>query len=84
VRIHGLFITRKGSEDAPELVEAWDEFSIDGWFDGWETAKAKALGAIGSDLSSSAVVEIDIPDDAVFRALNPRVVTVGRVQPAAS
>jgi len=79
VRIYALFIIRNGLDEYPELAVAWDDASVDNWYEGWESAQQKALDSIGSDLQSSAVVYIDIPESKVIEALHPTVVVKGEV-----
>lgn len=63
VVISTLWIRRDGEEyeESPELAEAWTEFDIEGYPEGWEKAKADALKAYGDDLLDWR--EIDIPID---------------------
>lgn len=69
MEIRTLWAKRRDSypgEHAPELLVAWDEFSIDDYREGWEDAKASELAAMEGDLVASAELVIDVPDDAVF------------------
>jgi hypothetical protein len=78
VNLYALFALRKG-EDIPELLEAWDEYSVDGNWDGWEAARTKALASIGDELHSSAIITITVPVEPIEQALNPRVEVTGEV-----
>lgn len=41
ISIHQIWVNRDDF-DTPELVDAWDEYSIDNNYDGWEAALTKA------------------------------------------
>lgn len=68
--IKSLFITRKGA-DTPELIEAWDEYTIDGYPEGFDEACDKALASIGSDLVQWRIIDIEVPYNAVEAAFQP-------------
>jgi hypothetical protein len=74
VIISTLWITRKGEDRLPELVEAWDEGSIDENYEGWVEACKKALAAIGDDLVEQRVLDINIPYGKLLDAFNAPVV----------
>ncbi len=72
--IRSLWITRKSIDSGfhpPELVEAWDEWSIDENPDGWQEACKRALDAVGSDLSSHRYIDLRVSGDALDSAFQP-------------
>ena len=68
--ISTLWITRH-SEDTPELLAAWDQFSIDGNPGGFTEACEKALAAVGDDVRDTAYLTIVVPEEPIFDALYP-------------
>lgn len=56
--IETLWIKRKYGNTPPELVAAWDEFSIDENPQGWQDACTKALDSIGDDLAEHRYIQI--------------------------
>lgn len=61
-----LFIKRKFNMDAPpELVAAWDGWSIEENFEGWQQACKTALESIGDDIGAFRYVNVKIPGDDV-------------------
>lgn len=42
IEIHMIWANEDREPDAVWMVDAWDEFSMDGNYDGWEKAVAKA------------------------------------------
>lgn len=62
-----LWILRKGYEDsAPELLAAWDGYSIEQNFEGWQKACDDALKAVGSDVASKRFINVHVKDDAIL------------------
>ena len=65
--ISTLWITRKGIEtESPELITAWDEYSIDENYDGWQLATQLALKEIGDDVVDHRFIDIKVPDEKIF------------------
>jgi hypothetical protein len=58
--VYATFATRPYSKDEPELVEAWDEFSIDANPEGYSEAVKKALDAMGEDLHEHRTVRFRV------------------------
>lgn len=56
-----LWIRRKDSE-IPELVAAWDGYSIEEWYEGWEKACQKALAEVDLDLAAFRYLNISVSD----------------------
>ena len=56
-----LWIKRKGGEDsAPELIVAWDEYSIEENWEGWVAACKKELDAIGDDVAAKRFLNLKV------------------------
>lgn len=66
--ISSLWITRKGPEDTPELLAAWDEYSIEENWSGWVAACEQAMTGVGDDAAEKRFVNISV-DDAALRRL---------------
>lgn len=72
--VRSLWITRKSIDAGfhpPELVEAWDEWSIDENPEGWQEACKRALDAVGSDLSAHRYIDIRVSGDALASTFEP-------------
>jgi hypothetical protein len=75
--IRTLWITRKsidGGFHPPELVQGWDEWSIDENIDGWQGACKDALDAVGPDLAAHRYVDILVDGDDLAAAFEPSVI----------
>lgn len=61
-----LWATRK-SVDAgmhpPELLEAWDDYSIDENFEGWHESCKQAMAAMGDDLDQYRYITFRVDED---------------------
>lgn len=77
--IRTLWIVRKHEDCLPELVEAWDEFSIDENYEGWVEACKAAVTSIGDDLAEERVLDISIPYDKLLDAFTAPVVKGERI-----
>lgn len=67
-----LWGVRKGFEaDMPELMEAWDENSIDNWSEGWEEACETAIKSWGDDLVAWRIIELDLSSASLLAAFAP-------------
>ena len=75
-----LWITRQ-SEDTPELLVAWDNFTIDGNPGGFTEACKEALAAVGNDVRDTAYLTIIVPEDPIFAALYPPDIPIAQVFP---
>lgn len=79
--VKSLWITRKSEPEAsPELLEAWDEYSLDANWEGWEEACEKALAAVGSDVDHVRYIDLHVPTrqvNAAFATIEIEVDTVG-------
>lgn len=76
MQIYSVWITRKGMSDVtPELIEAWDEFSIEENYDGWATAYEEAVASIGSDLDQARVIALDVSQAGILAAFSAADVT---------
>ncbi len=59
--INCLFIVRD-KKCGPELLVAWDEFSVDDNFEGWEEDCQKALASLQGEYTNQAYVDIQVQD----------------------
>lgn len=79
-KILSLWITRKASDgEYPELIEAWDEYSVDGNWEGWDEAVKKGIASIGTDLDQYRIIELNVSYEAVQNAFTPHVLPAGVV-----
>lgn len=72
--IRTLWITRKSIDAGfhpPELIAAWDEWSIDENPSGWQDACKEALESLGSDLAAHRYIDIKLDDETLDRAFWP-------------
>lgn len=66
MKIQCLFVIRDrhhGLPGCPELLEAWDEYSIDENVEGWHEACTKALAALEGEYLKHAYVDIEVDID---------------------
>jgi hypothetical protein len=72
MRIWALWGVRKGFEDdSPELMVAWDTYSADGNFEGWEKECEEAKASWGDDLSAWRLIEHEVDEEFLKRAFEP-------------
>lgn len=50
MKIYTVWAVRKSSPDEPELVTAWDEYSVDAYPEGYDEDVKKGLESWGDDL----------------------------------
>jgi hypothetical protein len=62
--ISTLWGLRKG-ERMPELMEAWDEYSVDSYSDGWVKACEKAIASWGDDLVEYREINVSVDVDQI-------------------
>ena len=73
--VRTLWITRKYDTGMPpELLEAWDEVSIDENSKGFFEACNKALESIGSDLAEFRYLDLEVPELNIRQAFQPPVI----------
>lgn len=68
--VYSLWGLRKG-ESLPELMAAWDEYSVDSYSEGWRESCEKAIASWGADLVESRYVRIQVPGIAIENAFAP-------------
>lgn len=68
--IHTLWGLRKG-KFTPELMVAWDEFSVDNYQEGFAEDCEKVIASWGSDLVEKRYIDIHVHDDLLMRTFNP-------------
>lgn len=71
MKIICLFITRSYEPDNPELLVAWDEYSIDNNLKGFDEECDKALKAVGNDILNKAYVTVKVDEDSIMKILRP-------------
>ncbi len=59
------------SEDTPELMQAWDEYTVDNWPEGWTEACEKARASWGDDLYSHREIDLVVNLDSILQAFAP-------------
>ena len=68
MRIHTVWAVRESSPDEPELVTAWDEFSVDANPEGFDADVKEGLESWGTDLETHRYIDLIVPDKAIFDA----------------
>lgn len=79
MKIFATFANRKYDPDVVELIDAWDEFSADENYSGYEASRKAAIESWGGDLLRWVTVEIDVPAAEIYAALDPRPAVQGSV-----
>jgi len=69
VKIVATYANRKSDPDVVELVDAWDEYSVESNYAGWEESRQKALDSWGDDLFRWVTVEIAVPMGEIYKVL---------------
>jgi hypothetical protein len=72
MKIVALFGIRAYEPDLPELLVAWDEYSIDENGDGWEEEKDQRVNLIGDELIATAEIIIDVSEKSILSILRPQ------------
>lgn len=75
MKIFATFANRKHDPEDVELVDAWDEYSVDENPGGFSDSRTAALNSWGSDLFRWVTVEIDVEAADIYEALDPVSVT---------
>lgn len=73
--VKSLWITRKSEPEYPELLEAWDEYSIDQNPEGFEEACDEAIKAVGTDVEAIRYIDMFVAHQDIDKAFAPPVVT---------
>lgn len=68
------------NEETPELMEAWDEFSVDENFPGWNDACEAAISSWGSHLYAHRYIDLLINVDQVTTHFDAARESVSAVQ----
>lgn len=74
MEIETLWIIRKSADappEPPELLEAWDEFSIDENPPGYKEACENALSAVGDDVEEARYITLKIETQQITDAFAP-------------
>jgi hypothetical protein len=77
--IHATFANRRHDPAVFELVDAWDEWSVDSNPEGFERSRQAALDSWGEDLLRYVTVAIEVPEDSIDSVLNPRIHVLGSI-----
>lgn len=72
------FANRKYDPELPELIHAWDEYSIDENPIGYDDSKREAIKSLGSDLLRWVTVDVRIDDTHIIRDLMGENVTIAQ------
>jgi hypothetical protein len=67
ITIHTLWGARHG-ESMPELMAAWDEYSVDQNYEGWREDCERAIKSWGDDLQEKRYLDIDVSEQEVIAA----------------
>ena len=70
ITIKTLWGWRK-NEDFPELMQAWDYYSVDQNYEGWTEACEKAIASWGNDLHAHRYIDLNVPDQQVMETFWP-------------
>lgn len=71
MQIYTVWATRKYASDEPELLTAWDEYSVDGNPEGFEEDVKKSIDSLGTDYLAHRVVVITIDSTLIDAAFLP-------------
>lgn len=73
MRIHATFVTFKSGMpgDSPELLHAWDEYSIDSNPEGFDTTRTDALTSYGDDVDQVVDVVLEVPMKQLMERFTP-------------
>ncbi len=72
MKIKCLFIVREPTDEIPELIAAWDEYSIDEHPEGWKEDCDQALETITKHYPvgiTSRFITIDVSDSEIIAAM---------------
>jgi hypothetical protein len=69
VEVLMIWAVVENESDAPWMVAAWDEYSIEGNHEGWEQEIAKAVKECGGE--NIRIIRTHIPYDTVQQAFMP-------------
>lgn len=67
--LHTLWGVRKG-ESTPELMVAWDEYSVDSYREGFDQDCERAIKSWGNDLQEKRYIDIEISEDSLMGKFN--------------
>jgi hypothetical protein len=75
LQIKTLWGWRK-NEDFPELMQAWDEYSVDQNYEGWRDACDTSIRSWGDDLHAHRYIDLNVRLDAVTAAFESSSINV--------
>jgi hypothetical protein len=73
MKLHILFGQRKqrhSGEFAPEVLDCWDEYSIDENHDGFIESIKNKKEIYGPSMENMRVIEVDVDSDIIYKLLN--------------
>jgi hypothetical protein len=68
MQIYTVWATRVQDPDEPELVTAWDEYSVDNNPEGFDKDVEESLASWGDDLDQHRRIVITVPDKPILDA----------------
>ena len=68
MKIECLFIVRD-EKSGPELLIAWDEYTVSENYEGWREACDAELKSLNGDYLRHRIVSVDVPDEGLEKAL---------------
>lgn len=72
MEVQTLWITRKSEPDAsPELLVAWDEYSIDQNYKGYQEDVDRALASVGQDVAEYRFITLIVSRKELDNAFKP-------------
>jgi hypothetical protein len=75
MKIHTVWAVRKCNPGEPELVTAWDEFSVDANSEGFEEDVKKSLESWGDDLLAFRRIDIRVSYPGILQAFDTTEIT---------
>ena len=71
MRLVCVFALRKGIEDTPELLLAWDEFCIEENPEGFDEQRERVIRECGDDLAAVGDISVEVDMGQIAAILRP-------------
>ena len=68
IEIHTLWGVRKDFDETPELMVAWDEFTREANWEGFDEACEREKALWGNDLADTRLIVIKVPYESIQKA----------------